>query len=515
VLCCPRGAAEPSDPPPLHVMSGDELLRTRPELGSCPGLHSAMRYLTDLLSTDSLEAFTKRRKLKPSTALLPPSRLAPRWVHGLQLPMIAPPPPGAPQALASQVPITQWAVVTPRDTTHAPPVTGDVTHDFTINRKRSKPNRTRRPDGHCNAPLGHAGIDEWCGEGATVLYVSATENTPVETHVGYCVQARRYLVHWGQEQMTYARFQELEVQFEHSSWDCASHPRPAVPPPDALCTVQWAPCFQHTEYVHTLRGGTDAIAAYHRGRHTDNRAAQDVYYRALRGKVAAAAAACLRPTTTSPAPPSPSTLSERTVISTYSINPCRDAVPTGQLQAYRVPAPPSDPGAAPLVRLCDRMGRAVGPRDLSEQRFIFLELQYHMHAAPDEHPFLDCLEALLLRYHPRSKRTNPQGNALKLSNHWAVPAVIMDILRRNCGITTELFASPLNCSLAPGQTYCSAFQEDTVFGATHDCMQYQWTGSNEANPEYEHADMLAAMRRAIDSACATELPFSCILILPD
>ena len=514
VLCCPRGAALPGGQPPLHVMSGDELLRVRPDLGSCPGLHSAMRYLTALLSTNSLEAFTKRRKLKAATALLPSSQLAPRWVQGLQLPPIAPPQPGAPQAPTSQTTITQWTEVTPLDGTYAAPITDGVKNTFKIHRKRSKPNRTRRPDGYYNAPLGHADIDEWCGDGATVLYVSATDNVPVESHAAYSVQARRYMVHWGLEQMTYARFQELEVQFEHSSCACASHPSPAVPPPDALCTVQWAPCFQHTEYIHTLRGGTEAIAAYHRGRHTDSRDAPEVYYRALRAKVAAATAACIQPTATSPAPPSPSVLSERTMISTYSINPCRDALPTGQLQAYRVPASSSDPGAAPLVRLCDRKGRAVGPRDLSEQRFIFLELQYHMHAKPDEQPFLDCLEALLLRYHPKSKRTNPQGNALKLSNHWAVPADIMDILRRNCGITTELFASPLNCSLAPGLTYCSAFPEDVVFGATHDCMQYQWTGSNEANPEYEPADMLAAMRRAIESACATDLPFSCVLILP-
>ena len=146
---------------------------------------------------------------------------------------------------------------------------------------------------------------------------------------------------------------------------------------------------------------------------------------------------------------------------------------------------------------------------------MFLEVDYNLHAKPTDPPFLACLEALVLRYHPKSKRLNPQGNLLDLKNHWALPASVMELLRQHCGITTELFASPLNCSLAPGLTYFSAFPEDAIFGATFDCMLYQWVGSNQANPEYEPADMLAAFRRAIDSACASPLPFSCVLILPD
>jgi len=40
---------------------------------------------------------------------------------------------------------------------------------------------------------------------------------------------------------------------------------------------------------------------------------------------------------------------------------------------------------------------------------------------------------------------------------------------------TELFASPLNCSMEPGITYCSAFLEDSIFGALHSAHNYRWT----------------------------------------
>ena len=160
----------------------------------------------------------------------------------------------------------------------------------------------------------------------------------------------------------------------------------------------------------------------------------------------------LLPPARSPSPPSPSRLHGNTLLSTASINPCRDAHPTGSLEAYSVPA--LSPHSPALVRLCDKDGRAIGLLYISEQRFAFLELQYHMHATPSDPPLLDCLKALLLCYHPSSKCLNPQGNALKLKNHWSLPSSVMQVLRDRCGVTTELFASPLNCSLAPGGTYC-------------------------------------------------------------
>jgi len=64
---------------------------------------------------------------------------------------------------------------------------------------------------------------------------------------------------------------------------------------------------------------------------------------------------------------------------------------------------------------------------------------------------------------------------------------------------TELFGSPLNCSMTPGMTYCSAFQEDDKLGAIIDSFLYLWTNSCIANPEYEPEDMLKTVLHAIAS----------------
>ena len=37
----------------------------------------------------------------------------------------------------------------------------------------------------------------------------------------------------------------------------------------------------------------------------------------------------------------------------------------------------------------------------------------------------------------------------------------------------EMFASPLNCSMEPGITYCTAYLEDSSFGALHDAFIYR------------------------------------------
>ena len=97
---------------------------------------------------------------------------------------------------------------------------------------------------------------------------------------------------------------------------------------------------------------------------------------------------------------------------------------------------------------------------------------------------------LLASYHPRAKSLNPQGRKLKLTNHWATPPTLQRALERTFLSTTELFGSPLNCSMSSDMSYCSAFQADEVFGAIHDSFSYKWTGSCLANPEYEPEDML-------------------------
>jgi ribonuclease HI len=80
--------------------------------------------------------------------------------------------------------------------------------------------------------------------------------------------------------------------------------------------------------------------------------------------------------------------------------------------------------------------------------------------------------------------------------------------------TTELFGSPLNCSMSSGMNYCSAFKSDEAFGAITDAFSYRWTGSCLANPEYEPEDMLKAILHALASSESQDTPFLVVLILP-
>jgi hypothetical protein len=64
---------------------------------------------------------------------------------------------------------------------------------------------------------------------------------------------------------------------------------------------------------------------------------------------------------------------------------------------------------------------------------------------------------------------------------------------------TELFGSPFSCSMTEGITYCSAFPEDTTFGAVINSFHYRRTNFCIVNPEYEPVDMLQAVLHALAS----------------
>jgi hypothetical protein len=53
----------------------------------------------------------------------------------------------------------------------------------------------------------------------------------------------------------------------------------------------------------------------------------------------------------------------------------------------------------------------------------------------------------------------------------------------------------MSCNIS----YCSAFSEDEIFGATTDSFRYRWTGSCIASPEYEPEDILRAVLYALSS----------------
>jgi len=75
---------------------------------------------------------------------------------------------------------------------------------------------------------------------------------------------------------------------------------------------------------------------------------------------------------------------------------------------------------------------------------------------------------LLARYQPRAKSLNPQGRKLKLANHWATMPTLQKTLERTFLSDRELFGSPFSCSMLGGISYCFAFPEDEIFGATTD-----------------------------------------------
>jgi hypothetical protein len=136
------------------------------------------------------------------------------------------------------------------------------------------------------------------------------------------------------------------------------------------------------------------------------------------------------------------------IISPIPINPHRDAPPTGHFQLYTITSTLTQPDT--IIRLCGPDGRAVSPHDISAGRLLFLWQQYHIHRGPTSPAFLPALNALLLRYHPKSKRTNPQGSKFNIKNHWATPVEVMAVLREECGVSTELYSSPLNCYTSQG-----------------------------------------------------------------
>ncbi len=68
--------------------------------------------------------------------------------------------------------------------------------------------------------------------------------------------------------------------------------------------------------------------------------------------------------------------------------------------------------------------------------------------------------------------------------------------------------------MEPGITYCTAYPDDSAFGAFHDAFSYRWTSSCIANPDYEPKDMRKAVFYAIGSSEHTTTPFLVVMVLP-
>ena len=68
--------------------------------------------------------------------------------------------------------------------------------------------------------------------------------------------------------------------------------------------------------------------------------------------------------------------------------------------------------------------------------------------------------------------------------------------------------------MSDGISYCSAFPEDEICGATTDSFRYRWSGSCIANPKYEPEDMIKAVLHALSSSEAQDTLFLVVMILP-
>jgi hypothetical protein len=154
----------------------------------------------------------------------------------------------------------------------------------------------------------------------------------------------------------------------------------------------------------------------------------------------------------------------------------------------------------------------ISPTLISPERYEWLHVVHSRRAHPEA--FLHNLLKLLARYHPRAESLNPQGHQLKLANHYTIPTPIRQALEQIFLVTTELFGSPLNCSMTGGIIYYSAFPEDITFGAILNSFRCRWTGSCLTYPEYEQEDMLKAVLHALASPEDTETTLLVVLVLP-
>ncbi len=165
-----------------------------------------------------------------------------------------------------------------------------------------------------------------------------------------------------------------------------------------------------------------------------------------------------------------------------------------------------------MIGVHNHTGAAVPPTLLSAERYAWLYSQHRKHTSSTD--FITYLTHLMQRYHPRTKRLNPQGSVSKITNQMAITNSLTSAIHACFNTTFELFASPLNSSMYPNVEYCTAFPEDANFGAHYDSFSYRLAGSCIANPEYEQEDMRKAVLHAISSSTASPCPLLVIFILP-
>ena len=92
--------------------------------------------------------------------------------------------------------------------------------------------------------------------------------------------------------------------------------------------------------------------------------------------------------------------------------------------------------------------------------------------------------------------TDTEQKKTKAARH--TPAAVMQVLQKNLGLTTEIFATPLDHDPQIPQ-YFSSQPEVRVFGANLDGLSTVWEGASHCQPETEHYEIEKAVRSALDT----------------
>ncbi|XP_077315359.1 mRNA (2'-O-methyladenosine-N(6)-)-methyltransferase isoform X1 [Lithobates pipiens] len=129
---------------------------------------------------------------------------------------------------------------------------------------------------------------------------------------------------------------------------------------------------------------------------------------------------------------------------------------------------------------------------------------------PGSEKFLPRVWCLLRRYQVMFGTAQYEGSGLQ----GALPVNVFQALHRIFGVTSECFASPLNCYF---KQYCSAFPDtDGYFGSRGPCLSFfPVSGSFEANPPFSE-ELMDAMVTHFESLLeSSDQPLSFIVFIPE
>ncbi|KAK3289141.1 hypothetical protein CYMTET_3412 [Cymbomonas tetramitiformis] len=156
-----------------------------------------------------------------------------------------------------------------------------------------------------------------------------------------------------------------------------------------------------------------------------------------------------------------------------------------------------------LLRLHERHTQAVGTTHNQTPHQSTLRTELWEDHRIKVSTFEEEVGHLLIRYSSKEEKEERKKN---LQNHWTFPAQMQRALQQAFGITTELFASPLNVHHNTTKYYAK-YDRDKVFGARGSAWTTNWMklGAYQFNPEYTPQDLKKALDFAIAATTTQDL----------